>query len=172
MSKTNTRRSNSGADADALHRDLSTAIIAYHERGARTLAMSAAERKTLGVLWYLKCATAGRLAETTGLTTGAITGIVDRLEKAGYARREPNPDDRRSVLIRPLKERELRRKIGPMFDSLSRAMAGLRKTYSATELSVIDNYLAAHHHSSTRRNGQAETGKVAAPGATGAPPIQ
>jgi DNA-binding MarR family transcriptional regulator len=34
---------------------------------------------------------AGRLAELTGLTTGAITGVIDRLEKAGYARRTNDP---------------------------------------------------------------------------------
>src|SRR5438270_7312402 len=43
--------------------------------------------------------TAGRLAEVTGLTTGAITGVVDRLEKAGLVRRERDESDRRKVFI-------------------------------------------------------------------------
>src|SRR5258708_19429477 len=43
--------------------------------------------------------TAGRLAEVTGLTTGAITGVVDRLEKAGFVRRERDESDRRKVFI-------------------------------------------------------------------------
>src|SRR3569832_2178810 len=43
--------------------------------------------------------TAGRLAEVTGLTTGAITGVVDRLEKAGLVRRARDDADRRKVLI-------------------------------------------------------------------------
>src|SRR5690242_19990866 len=43
--------------------------------------------------------TAGRLAEVTGLTTGAITGVVDRLEKAGFVRRERDEADRRKVFI-------------------------------------------------------------------------
>src|SRR5256885_1340126 len=43
--------------------------------------------------------TAGRLAELTGLTTGAITGVVDRLERAGYVRRERDETDRRKVFI-------------------------------------------------------------------------
>jgi DNA-binding MarR family transcriptional regulator len=42
---------------------------------------------------------AGRLAEATGLTTGAITTALDRLERAGYARRAPDPSDRRRVLV-------------------------------------------------------------------------
>jgi DNA-binding MarR family transcriptional regulator len=42
---------------------------------------------------------AGRLAEETGLTTGAITTVLDRLERAGYARRRADPSDRRRVLV-------------------------------------------------------------------------
>src|SRR5215471_12591210 len=46
--------------------------------------------------------TAGRLAELTGLTTGAITGVIDRLEKAGLVRRERDESDRRKVFIAPV----------------------------------------------------------------------
>ena len=49
--------------------------------------------------------TAGRLAELTGLTTGAITGVVDRLEKAGFVRRERDEGDRRKVFITPVPAR-------------------------------------------------------------------
>ena len=42
---------------------------------------------------------AGRLAEASGLTTAAVTAVIDRLEKAGYARRLTDPDDRRRVLV-------------------------------------------------------------------------
>jgi DNA-binding MarR family transcriptional regulator len=43
--------------------------------------------------------TAGELAEETGLTTGAITGVIDRLERAGFARRVADPEDRRRVKV-------------------------------------------------------------------------
>src|SRR5215218_8624580 len=43
--------------------------------------------------------TAGELARETGLTTGAVTGVIDRLERAGYARRVPDPEDRRRVKV-------------------------------------------------------------------------
>ena len=48
-------------------------------------------------------ATAGRLAEVTGLTTGAMTACIDRLERAGFAKREADPRDRRKVVIKPWK---------------------------------------------------------------------
>jgi len=44
---------------------------------------------------------AGELAQASGLTTGAITAVIDRLERAGYAQRVPDPADRRRVLIEP-----------------------------------------------------------------------
>ncbi len=142
MSKISTRKPPATPGPyDRLHRDLATAVIAFHEAVAREVGMSVAERKFLGVLWDLKVATAGELANATGLTTGAITGIVDRLSAAGYAKREPNPDDRRSVLIRPLKEKELRKEIGPAFQSLTDAMADLRTRFSAAELKAIAAYL-------------------------------
>jgi DNA-binding MarR family transcriptional regulator len=43
--------------------------------------------------------TAGQLAQESGLSTGAITGVIDRLERSGYARRVPDPSDRRRVLV-------------------------------------------------------------------------
>ncbi len=49
--------------------------------------------------------TPGRLAEATGLTTGAITGVVDRIEKAGYIERVRDPDDRRRLFLQPIRHR-------------------------------------------------------------------
>jgi len=46
-------------------------------------------------------ATAGRLAEITGLTTGAMTACIDRLEREGFAKRQADSNDRRKVIIRP-----------------------------------------------------------------------
>src|SRR3569832_1398193 len=65
-------------------------------------------------------ATAGRLAEVTGLTTGAITGVVDRLEKAGYVRRERDDHDRRKVFIATIPESIP--KIGVHYENMHRAV--------------------------------------------------
>src|SRR5215472_7697961 len=64
--------------------------------------------------------TAGRLAEVTGLTTGAITGVVDRLERAGYVRRERDDEDRRKVFIAIVPENLAR--IGRLYESMQQAM--------------------------------------------------
>lgn len=44
---------------------------------------------------------AGELARHSGLTTGAVTAVIDRLERAGYVQRLPDPTDRRRVLVEP-----------------------------------------------------------------------
>jgi DNA-binding MarR family transcriptional regulator len=53
-------------------------------------------------------ATAGQLAEVLGLTTGAVTGVIDRLVGAGFVVRDTDPSDRRRVIVRPVDERMLR----------------------------------------------------------------
>ena len=124
-----------------LHRDLATAVIAFHEAGARRLGMTAAERKCAGIIAELGNATPKQLAEATGLSTGAITGIVDRLERAGYAQREPNPADRRSVIVQPRNTEKLGRESLPIFAALTEAMNGLRAEYSKEERALVLRHL-------------------------------
>lgn len=83
--------------------------------------------------------TAGKLARVTGLTTGAITGIIDRLEEAGLVRRERDGADRRKVFIRPVPERvaimvELFAPMDGEFDELV-------KQYEPEQVTAIFDYL-------------------------------
>jgi DNA-binding MarR family transcriptional regulator len=79
--------------------------------------------------------TAGRLAEVTGLTTGAITGVVDRLEQAGFVRRERDADDRRKVFIAPVPENIA--KVGKLYEHMQRAMLKAWEAYSDAELRLL-----------------------------------
>jgi DNA-binding MarR family transcriptional regulator len=143
MSKIKANRRNAApSDPDRLHRQLSTAVVAFHEAVAHQSGLGISEHKCLGALLDLKMVTASRLARETGFTTGAITGIVDRLERAGHVKRERNPDDRRSVLIRLLHPKKRRKFALPLFAPLSEAMAELRQRYSKHELAAIYDYLA------------------------------
>jgi DNA-binding MarR family transcriptional regulator len=82
--------------------------------------------------------TAGRLAELTGLTTGAITGVVDRLEKAGFVRRERDDRDRRKVFIALVPDRL--KEIGEFYGLLQRAMQKQCEAYTDAELKLILRY--------------------------------
>jgi len=146
------RKASSGSSAepappaDVLGRELSTAVVLFHEAIAAQLGMSATEWKCLSLLDQHGPATAGRLAQLSGFTTGAITGIVDRLERAGFVRREPHPSDRRSIVIRSLGLGDLKPKIGPIFASLGRAVAALNARYTPVELTAIQSYLEGMTH--------------------------
>lgn len=67
--------------------------------------LSESDVEALELLIDLGAATAGRLSELTGLTTGAVTRVIDRLEQAGYVRRVPDPADRRRVVVEVVPER-------------------------------------------------------------------
>jgi len=122
-------------------RELSTAVVMFHEAVGKRLGLSATERKLLDVLGRLGPSTAGELAANTGLTTGAITGVVDRLARAGYARREPNPRDRRSVIVTRLPHPAGERLGAEVFASLGEAITDLSGQYQPEELAAIASYL-------------------------------
>ena len=85
---------------------------------------------------------AGRLAELTGLTTGAVTGLVDRLEQTGLVRREVDPNDRRKVIV-VADAKRVERDIFPHFPSLQRAAAAsFYDDFTVAELKVITAFLA------------------------------
>jgi DNA-binding MarR family transcriptional regulator len=84
-------------------------------------------------------ATAGEFARATGLTTGAITGVIDRLERAGYVRRGKDPTDRRKVIVRA--RPAMTRRIAPLYDSLQREMTALWSRYSDPQLALILDFL-------------------------------
>jgi DNA-binding MarR family transcriptional regulator len=87
-------------------------------------------------------APAGRLAELTGLTTGAVTGVIDRLEKGGFVRREADPADRRKVIVVPSAAR-VDRDLFPHFPSLQRARAAtFYDDFSITELERIAEFFS------------------------------
>ena len=86
---------------------------------------------------------AGRLAELTGLTTGAVTGVIDRLERGGFVHREVDPADRRKVIVVPDAER-VDRDLFPHFPSLERARAvELYDGFTVGELGLITGFLSS-----------------------------
>jgi DNA-binding MarR family transcriptional regulator len=106
--------------------------------------------------------TAGRLAELTGLTTGAITGVIDRLEKAGFVRRERDEGDRRKVFIVPVPERMM--EIGRFYEPLQRAMHKQSEAYTDAELKLLLRYAADSYQSILGATNELKTMIEASPG--------
>jgi DNA-binding MarR family transcriptional regulator len=125
-------------------REMSAATVMFHQAVADRLGMNITDHKCADILARTGPISAGELARRTGLTTGAITGVIDRLERAGFVRRAADPNDRRRVMIEPRLER-MERVIGPLFESMARAAAALCAGYSTSELAVIRDFTARAH---------------------------
>lgn len=119
---------------NALRRGSAQGAI-FGQTVANTVGISGSDLECLDFLNLEGRVTAGRLAEVTGLTTGAITGVVDRLEKAGLVRRERDPDDRRKVFIATVPENVVR--VGRFYENMQRGMVKLWETYSDAELRLL-----------------------------------
>jgi DNA-binding MarR family transcriptional regulator len=125
--------------ARLLGRALTAQAVAYYEALAERLGLNATDVRSLELLSLEADVTPGRLAELTGLTTGAVTGVLDRLEKAGLVRRESDPADRRRIIVRLIPDRigELATTIQP----LARATDDLLQRYAPAERAAIADYL-------------------------------
>ncbi len=95
----------------------------------------------MGMLCELGPLSAGRLAELTGLTTGAITGVLSRLERHGYARRIPHLRDRRSVTVKATNVSRFRRQMERMLGPLGKKMRAFSSRYSIQQMILIDEFI-------------------------------
>ena len=120
-------------------RHLSTNTVLFHHALSAKIGLSYADHKYLEIILQSPSITAGKLAEYTGLTTGAITGVIDRLEKAGLVKRCKDPHDRRRVIIKPVPENI--QKIQSLFSSLNQAIDDLCSRYQPEELSIIHDFV-------------------------------
>src|SRR5262245_15693306 len=102
----------------AAMRDVSGQSVLYSQAVAGRLGMNSTDLECLDHIMRGPV-TAGRLAELTGLTTGAITGVIDRLERIGLARRADHPDDRRKTLVCALPA--VGERVTPLFEPMQRA---------------------------------------------------
>ena len=122
-------------------RELSTRTVIFHHLIGERLGLNPTDHKCLDVIIRNRTPmTASQLAEETGLSTGAITGVVDRLEKAGYVRRKRDKNDRRLVFINPLLDKAMV-KLSPIFDPIKQASRNLYSKYSDEELAVILDFV-------------------------------
>ena len=118
-------------------REMSTETIMFHQAVADVLGLHITDHKCLDFIYRFGAMPAGRLAELTGLTTGAVTGIIDRLEKAGYVRRTNDPKDRRRTIVEPIRNKKLERKLELIFIPLRDRMHKLLSSYSDSELAFL-----------------------------------
>ncbi len=126
---------------DEVVRELTTQVTMHNQVVANCLGLSPTELKCFGILARRGRLTPSRLAAETGLTAAAITGVVDRLERADLVRRERVERDRRQWSIVPLPDREQR--VAKLYEPLARALESeLGTRYSAQDWTLIFDFIA------------------------------
>ncbi len=114
---------------------------AYDEAVAAALGLNRTDQRCLDIVEQEGGATAGRLAELMGLTTGAITTVLDRLERAGFARRVRDDSDRRRVRVELTEKAHT--EVWPYYEPLLRMSEKLYARYSDEQLALLLDFLEA-----------------------------
>lgn len=120
-------------------RKYSDASIFMHEAIARKAGLTGSDHKYLGLILQHDQLTAGDISKLTGLTGGAVTGLIDRLEKKKLLKRQFTKDDRRKVIIVPNMENSMKL-LQPIFSELQRKTTDLLATFSEKEIQIIKRY--------------------------------
>jgi len=102
--------------------------------------MHMTDLEVLDLIFLREQVSAGELADATGLTSGSVTALIDRLEKAGYVERCDDPSDRRKVLVR-IRHDNIE-PIKATYVSMQKRMFALWSAYGARDLEVIADFLS------------------------------
>ena len=113
--------------------------IQMHEAIARKAGVSGTDHKYLGFLLVKGQMTAGELSGLTGLTTGAVTGLIDRFEKQKLVKRQFAEEDRRKVIIKPNTEK-IMALFEPLYKEFRKDSEKLTASFSNKDIKVIEAY--------------------------------
>jgi len=123
-----------------LGKKFSDSTIFMHEAIAKKAGLSGTDHKYLNFLIQNGAITAGQLSKLTGLSTGAITGLVDRLEKKKFVKRKPDANDRRKTLIAPNLQ-NIHKAFGSVSENLQQQVVHLINALAPNEIEIIEKYL-------------------------------
>ncbi|SCY90947.1 DNA-binding transcriptional regulator, MarR family [Flavobacterium anhuiense] len=123
----------------AASRKYSDASAFMHAAIAQKAGLSGTDHKYLGLILPYESITAGEISKLTGLSTGAVTGLIDRLEKMKLVERHFTKEDRRKVIIVPNVENSMKL-LKPFFDELQQKTMALLATFSEEQIKTIESY--------------------------------
>jgi DNA-binding MarR family transcriptional regulator len=104
------------------------------------LGVSASDGQFMTLLQFQGPLSPGELARLSGLSTGTVTGVVDRLERAGLVQRTRHASDRRKVVV-SLDADRIERELGPLYAPQSRRLAEVVSSYTPEQLELIAGFL-------------------------------
>jgi DNA-binding MarR family transcriptional regulator len=134
------RRAQLNASLIAHIRKFIAGSILFNNQVAERTGLRLTDMQCMNVLELMGPSTPKTLAAGTGLTTGGVTVMLDRLEKAGYVKRSPNPGDRRSVLV-SVNPKKLK-KMGAHYDRITRQTVEVFDEFPEADLEVVARFFA------------------------------
>lgn len=134
-----------------LARRYGTATVLFHHAVAERLGLGPTDHKCLDLLLDRGAMTGSQLAAVTGLTSGAVTGVVARLERAGRVRREPDPTDGRKQVLRPVPEGL--HDVEELFAGVRAENASLLDGFDEHQLDAVAEFLIRATAAAYRRSG-------------------
>jgi DNA-binding MarR family transcriptional regulator len=140
VSTSQSREDQELAIVDATRRMIASAILFSHQV-AEQLKLGASDTQFMTLLDVRGPLTPGQFAELTGLKTGTVTGVLDRLEAAGLVRRERDTADRRKVIV-SLNDEEGHARVDPHYAEQAQRMIELLHRYDDNDLAVIADFMA------------------------------
>jgi len=144
LAKSNEKSSVLTRVSQELGRELTTQSLFLHTLIASKVGLNATDLRCLDLIAQSgdSLITAGALKKATGLTTGAVTAILDRLEKTGAVERVRDGSDRRKVFVRLHPGSTLN--VSELYAGLSQEMSKLASSYTTDELELIAGFLEAN----------------------------
>src|SRR5262245_38215720 len=116
----------------------SAAGVLHGQAIARRVGINSSDLECLDLILMRGPSTAGEIARHTGLTSGAVTGLIDRLERLGLVERQDDPHDRRKVLVKVREDRIA--PIAGLYAPLEKQMQSLLAGYSREELKILIDF--------------------------------
>jgi DNA-binding MarR family transcriptional regulator len=123
--------------------EFQNAVDLVDEAASARLGINRTDLRCLGLLFARGPLSAGQLAQANSLSPGATTTALDRLERAGYARRLRDPADRRGILVELTPE--ARRRIDEIYGPIGQEGIARLARYSAAELVLLRDFLREGH---------------------------
>jgi len=140
MAKTSKPRADLLKQLEETLRKVGAQSVLLSDTVAKIVGLNSTDLECLDLLEMAGPITAGRLAEHAGLTTGAMTAVIDRLERAGFARRLRDAEDRRCVRVEALSRNF--RHIAGLYRRLAESTARLHEEYDDRQLELVVDYLS------------------------------
>lgn len=141
VSTSDSRQTREAAIVEATRRMIAAAVL-YSHQVAERLGLGPSDAQFMTLLDVHGPLTPGRLAELTGLKTGTVTGVLDRLENAGFVRRDRDPGDRRKVIV-SLDQAQIDSRVNPHYAGQAQWLTELLGRYDDKQLALIDDFMSS-----------------------------